>query len=339
MNKEKISIINSKELLKLDLPPMKYIVSGLIPQGLHVVSGPSKIGKSWLLLLLCLKVAKGERLWNLRTEKGTVLYLCLEDGYRRIQDRLSEFTEEAPDNLYFSISAPSITDDLTAHIEDFIKEHPDTVLVVIDTLQKIREGGGDKNSYAEDYRDMGILKTVSDKHNIAFIVVHHVRKQWCEDPHQMVNGTTGIVAAADTSYVLMKEIITDTTAKFYVRGRDVEEQVLTIKFNSESKEWEFVSSDTPLADAMKNDKTIIALIDFIKKRNSFAGTASELAEALGGEMKANVLTRRLSRYKNELADQGITFEKSRSGERRELNINYKPDDDMTVMADSVIGQN
>ena len=112
MKKEKIKAISGEELMKLDIPPMKYIVSSLIPQGMHVVSGPSKIGKSWLLLLLCLKVAKGERFWNLRTEKGTVLYLCLEDGLRRIQDRLSEFTEEAPDNLFFATSAPSLAEDL-----------------------------------------------------------------------------------------------------------------------------------------------------------------------------------------------------------------------------------
>ena len=334
MKTEKINTISGEQLMKLDLPPMKYIVSGIMPQGMHVVSGPSKIGKSWLLLLLCLKVARGEKLWNLRTEKGTVLYLCLEDGLRRIQDRLSELTEEAPDNLFFATSAPSLAGDLTAQIENFIAEHPDTVLVVIDTFQKIREGGGEMNAYADDYKDVGRLKNIADKYNIALVVVHHVRKQPSEDPHQMVIGTTGIIGAADTSYVLIKEKITDSMAKFYVRGRDVEERVLTINFDSESKEWLFVSSDTPVIDAMKNDKAISLLINYMKKHGSFTGIASELAEQLGGEVKANVLTRRLQRYKNELADMGIVFEKTRSGERRELTIIYQPHDDMTVMTDS-----
>ena len=334
MKTEKINTISGEQLMKLDLPPMKYIVSGIMPQGMHVVSGPSKIGKSWLLLLLCLKVARGEKLWNLRTEKGTVLYLCLEDGLRRIQDRLSELTEEAPDNLFFATSAPSLAEDLTAQIENFIAEHPDTVLVVIDTFQKIREGGGEMNAYADDYKDVGRLKNIADKYNIALVVVHHVRKQPSEDPHQMVIGTTGIIGAADTSYVLIKEKITDSMAKFYVRGRDVEERVLTINFDSESKEWLFVSSDTPVIDAMKNDKDISLLINYMKRHSSFIGIASELAEQLGGEVKANVLTRRLQRYKNELADMGIVFEKTRSGERRELTITYQPHDDMTVMTDS-----
>ena len=279
-------------------------------------------------------MARGEKLWNLRTEKGTVLYLCLEDGLRRIQDRLSELTDDAPENLFFATTAPSLAEDLTAQIEDFITEHPDTVLVVIDTFQKIREGGGELNAYADDYKDVGRLKNVADKYNIALVVVHHVCKQPSDDPHQMVIGTTGIIGAADTSYVLIKEKITDSTAKFYVRGRDVEEQVLTIIFDPEGKEWLFISSDSPIVDAMKNDKVISLLINYMKRHSSFIGIASELAEQIGGEIKANVLTRRLQRYKNELADMGIVFEKTRSGERRELTITYQPHDDMTVMTDS-----
>ena len=123
-------------------------------------------------------------------------------------------------------------------------------------------------------------------------------------------------------------------AKFYVRGRDVEKQVLTISFDSESKDWLFISSDSPIVDAMKNDKVISLLINYMKRHGSFIGIASELAEQLSGEIKANVLTRRLQRYKNELADMGIVFEKTRSGERRELTITYQPHDDMTVMTDS-----
>lgn len=231
----KLKTVDAETLLSTPMSKTMFIVDNLIPQGVNVISGASKIGKSWLMLWLGLQVAQGLPVWGLTTQQCDVLYLSLEDTQRRIKDRLY---------------------------------------------------------------------------------------------------TTGIIGAADTSYVLMKEKITDDVAKFYVRGRDVEEQVLTIKFNPESKEWIFVSSNSPIADAMKNDKVISLLINFIKKQTDFIGTASELASTLGGETKANVLTRRLSRYKNELADMGITFEKSRSGERRELKINYKPDDDMTVMTDS-----
>ena len=97
MSTENLKTVSGAQLLELNLPPTKFIVKGLIPQGFHILAGQPKIGKSWLLLHLCLQVSKGELFWNYETSKGTVLYLCLEDSYNRIQTRLSELTE----NSYF----------------------------------------------------------------------------------------------------------------------------------------------------------------------------------------------------------------------------------------------
>ncbi|MGN0498139.1 MAG: AAA family ATPase [Acutalibacteraceae bacterium] len=333
MSTERIKTIDGKQLLNLEFEPIKFIVNGLIPQGFHILAGAPKTGKSWLLLLLCLKVSQGEPLWNLTTEKGTVLYLCLEDSTNRIQDRLSELTEEAPDNLHFATSVHCLTEDLSNQIELFIKEHPDTNLIVIDTLQMVRQPVANVNSYATDYKDIGVLKSISDKYGITIIAVQHLRKKYDTDPHQMISGSSGLIGAADGSYVLQKEKIGDDTAKLYIRGRDIEEQVLTIKFNSETKQWEFISTDTPQTDKLNSDSVLSLLLPFMKKENGFIGTATELAEKLGSNIKANVLTRKLSKYRNDLSDIGIEFEKSRSGERRELLLVYEPkgaDDDMTV---------
>ncbi|MGN0508203.1 MAG: hypothetical protein ACI4GX_03135 [Ruminococcus sp.] len=132
---------------------------------------------------------------------------------------------------------------------------------------------------------------------------------------------------------MQKEKVSNDTAKLYVRGRDIEEQVLTIKFNSETRQWEFISTDTPNTDKLNSDAFLSQLLPFLKKEKGFLGTATELAEKLGGNIKANVLTRKSSKYRNELSDIGIEFEKSRSGERREILFVYEPkgvDDDMTV---------
>ena len=102
MTTQKIETIDSRTLMDLELPPIRFIVNRLLPQGLHILAGAAKTGKSWLLLLLSLKVAQGEPFWDLTTEKGTVLSLCLEDSLTRIQQRLMELTEEAPSNLHFA---------------------------------------------------------------------------------------------------------------------------------------------------------------------------------------------------------------------------------------------
>lgn len=336
MPTEKIQIINSQSLMEMELTPTRFIVERLIPQGIHILAGAPKIGKSWLLLHLCLKVANGERFWNYRTQRGTVLYLCLEDSPNRIQQRMSELTEDAPPNLYFATSVHSLTDDLSEQIEDFLQEYPDTNLIVIDTLQKVRAVTNDANSYAADYKDISALKEIADKHGIAIIAVQHLRKQFDSDPHLMVTGSTGLLGAADGSYVLRKENISDDTAKLYIRGRDIEEQVLTVRFDSETREWTFISSDSSEIDVMKNDAVISLLTEYMRREKEFRGTASQLAECLGGAVKGNVLTRKLNRYKNELSEIGIEFEKSRSGERREVVLKYcqtNNNGDMTIKSE------
>lgn len=136
---KKLETMDAETLMTTPMQPLKFIVQGLIPQGLHVLAGSPKIGKSWLALWICLQVAKGEKVWEFETTQSEVLYLCLEDSFARIQSRLFEITDEAPPTLHFAIMSDSIGSGLENQIENFISEHPDTGLIVIDTLQKIRK--------------------------------------------------------------------------------------------------------------------------------------------------------------------------------------------------------
>ena len=134
---EKIETVNGEELMNLVLPPLRFAVEGLLPQGVCILAGRAKTGKSWLVLTLCLAVAAGGAFWNRATQKGDVLYLCLEDSRSRLQQRVLTFTE-APPEMYFAEMAHSLEDGLADQIRWFIDEHPDTRLIVIDTLQKVR---------------------------------------------------------------------------------------------------------------------------------------------------------------------------------------------------------
>ena len=323
MPTQKLKTITGNTLMDLDLPPLKFIVQGFLPQGFHILAGAPKAGKSWLLLLLCLQVAKGEPFWERRTLQGDVLYLCLEDSENRIQQRLSEITEDAPPNLHFAVTANSLSDGMINQIEMFLADHPATNLIVIDTLQCIRESS-DSNTYASDYRDIGALKAIADKHNIAVIGVQHLRKQHDNDPHQMVSGSTGLLGAADGSYILKKEKPVDTNAKLYIRGRDISESIFSLQFDSITREWQFLGSDTPQAEDMKSDNIMTVLIAYLKKEESFEGTATELSQRLGGICKSNVLSRKLTQYENELNEIGIEFVKTRTGSERTLTLLYTP---------------
>lgn len=330
MKNEKIKTVDGKTLMDMKLPQIRYIVKDLLPQGLHILAGAPKTGKSWLLLLLAIKVSQGELFWNLQTEKGTVLSLCLEDSLNRIQQRLFDLTEDAPENLHFATLSKSLSNGLCDQIEEFIKDYPDTNLVIIDTLQKVRDSLGESNMYVSDYKDISLLKALADKYSIAIIVVHHLRKQFDSDPHNMVTGSTGLIGASDSSYVLKRENICDNDAKVYIKGRDIQEQVINIHRDEDTNEWLFVSSDTKAISTLKNETFFPFLRSYITTEKKFIGTVSELSLKIGANINGNVLSRKLNKYQKELKDMGITFELNRTGKRREIIITYDGNDDMTI---------
>lgn len=167
MTHQQLQTIDADTLLSTTLPPTRFIIDRLLPQGLHILAGAPKVGKSWLALWLCLQVAQGTSVWDFPTHRGTVLYLCLEDSLTRIQSRLFQITDDAPEALHFATIAAGIGEGLEEQLTNFLTQHPDTSLVVIDTLQRIRTGSDSGNPYANDYRDISVLKALADKHHIA----------------------------------------------------------------------------------------------------------------------------------------------------------------------------
>ena len=202
----KLKTVDAETLLSTPMSKTMFIVDNLIPQGVNVISGASKIGKSWLMLWLGLQVAQGLPVWGLTTQQCDVLYLSLEDTQRRIKDRLYNLTDTAPSNLYFAVMCGLIGGGLEEQITDFLSDHPKTKLVIIDTLQKVRDtkgGAGKTGMYGNDYDDISSIKRIADEYNIAVLLVHHLRKlKDSDDPFNEVSGSTGIIGAADTNYVI-----------------------------------------------------------------------------------------------------------------------------------------
>ena len=135
---QKLQTVNADTLLYEPLEKPSFVVDGLIPTGLTLFCGSQKIGKSWLMLKLCLCVSQGIPLWDMPTQEGDVLYLCLEDTFCRIQDRLFHLTDEASGRLHFAVASCKLSDGLIVQLEDYLKDYPDSRLIVIDTLQKVR---------------------------------------------------------------------------------------------------------------------------------------------------------------------------------------------------------
>lgn len=330
MQEQKLSVIDGKALLSLEVDPPKFIVSRFLPVGLHMLAGSPKIGKSWLALWLCHQVSRGAAVWEFETRQCGALYLSLEDTLDRLHFRLARITENGSKQSYFATKADSLSGALTTQLENFMRDYPDTGFIVIDTFQRIRDSVNDKNAYASDYEEIGKIKAVADQFKIAVLLVHHLRKMPDSDPFNMVSGSTGIIGAVDSLYVLEKDSRTDNKAKLYVTGRDIEDMQILLEFDRAAAVWRFVSFLN--AAEKREDKLTAALIAFLADRKTFSGTATELLNGLkeygGIELAANALTRTLK-------EQALTLEKrhgvvavfSRSKNARTITLSLAGDGD------------
>ena len=302
--------------------PIEFVIDGLIAQGLYILAGAPKVGKSWLALDMCLSIAKGESVLGQKTLQGTALYLCLEDSYVRIQNRLYEITDVPTENLYFSVMSESIGNGLEEQIESFKIEHCGLKIVFIDTLQMVRSDTD--SSYGSDYKELSVLKALADKLEIAIIVVHHTRKCKDTDPFNMISGSTGISGCVDGSMVLIEHKRGSRNAKLFCVGRDIENAEISLHFDSVLKKW--IVTDELSTGQSKDNIFLAALYVYLKRHISFTGTASELIEKLKSvsdeTFYPNRVTRDLVRNGYTLRKYGIDFEYKRTRNCRLIILHY-----------------
>ena len=315
---KELKMYSSEYIMNTPMKPIEYCVDGLISQGLFVLVGAPKVGKSWLALDMCLSIAKGEKVLGKETLCGHAVYLSLEDSLIRLQNRLYELTDEPSDNLNFAIMAESISNGLPEQIEYCRKRFDDLKIVVIDTLQKVRNES--ESSYSSDYKELSVLKSLADKLGIAIVLVHHTRKCSDGDPFNMISGSTGLSGCVDGSMVLIESKRGSRKAKLYCVGRDIENQEINVVF--ESSRWK-------VSDEIKNiepDYFPFAVHDFMVTQKKFKGSATELAEKLSAlldkEMFSNRVKKDLIQHAYELLDYGVTFESKRSNGQRIIILNY-----------------
>lgn len=298
-------------------PPL---IDGLLYPGTYLFVGAPKLGKSFLMAQLAYHISTGTPLWNYPVRKGTVLYLALEDDYSRLQKRLYQmFGTESTENLYFSVSASHLGSGLDEQLQNFVREHPDTELIIIDTLQKVREVGGDSYSYANDYDIIARLKQFADNSGVCLMLVHHTRKQKSDDPYDMISGTNGLLGAADGAFLLQKEKRTTNAATLDVSGRDQQDQRLYLNRNPEKLIWELERTEAELWKLPPEP-----LLELVAKQLSddapdWQGTPTELVSLLGVDMKPNALTMKLNINVSRLLNEyGIRYESSRCHDGRRI---------------------
>ena len=305
------------------LPSRRTVIDGLLGTGVYLLAGAPKIGKSFLVAQIAYRVSTGSDLWSYRVHGGTVLYLALEDDKKRLQERMARmFGVEGCDNLHFVTHAGQVGQNLDKQLKNFLAEHPDTVLVIVDTLQKVREMTAEY-SYASDYDVISSLKQLADSYNICILLVHHTRKQPAGDSFEMISGTTGLLGGSDGAMLMKKENRTDLTATLELVSRDQPEQKLYITKNPESLVWELDHAETepwkeppdPILEAVARLVTAQA--------PCWEGSPTELVTALSLPNQSNRLTRHLNVKAGRLLEEfGIAYENKARHTGRRITLRY-----------------
>ena len=234
LDADRLRMVNAQELRKKEFAPVKWAVPGFLPSGLSILGAPPKTGKSILALQISLGVAIGGYvLGKIQVEQGDVLYLALEDNECRLQERIAG-SNNIDDNdnisrLTLVYSIPRQHEGGLEFIKWWLSEHPEARLVIIDTLQKFRKQLSNKaNVYAEDYDVISEIKKVADSYDVAFLIIHHLKKVNPKDELTMdwidtFSGSAGIAGSADALFML-KRARSSVNGKLYRTGRDVEEK-------------------------------------------------------------------------------------------------------------------
>jgi hypothetical protein len=245
-------VINGRDLMEEDIPPLRWMLPGLMPEGLTLFCGGSKLGKSWLSMRLALTIASGGSfLGQTVDEPGRVLYLGLEDGKRRLQNRFRllcgglQMAGEAMRNIDFVTrlkgkNGELITpDNLPQAIRTYIANGAPR-LIVIDTLGRVKQHHrGSKNIYDSETQLIAPLQELAVDHGIGILLVHHTNKSRSEDSFDRISGSTALMGVADTTWMLERPRM-EEVAMLSITGRDIEEAKLGVRVDTKTGLFELV---------------------------------------------------------------------------------------------------
>ena len=281
--------IDAETLLGMEFAPINYVIPGFVAEGLTLLGGRPKLGKSWLALDFGIAVASGGKSLGVDCEQGDALYLALEDNQRRLQDRLRlvlpKFRRPDMSRLTLQTEAPKIGGGLIEALNAWRLSVPDPRLIIVDTLAIVRPPKGrNQDSYAADYEALSPLQRFASEHRLAVVVVTHVRKAEAEDPLEMISGTNGLTGAADSIMILNR---TADGPKLYGRGRDVEEIEKALKFDG--GRWSVLGD----VDEVKRSGERCKIMDTLAAASG-PMKPSEIADATGMKLtNVNYLLRKM----------------------------------------------
>ena len=288
--------ISANALLQMDIAPLKFVIKDICPAGFGILAAPPKYYKSFLALQICAAVSQGDQVLNKDTTKTKCLYFDLESTNRRPKSRLAAMGFTSLDNVDFITQDQmpkvksrmiNLSTGFAEMLERYLKNNPDYGFVVIDVFKKIRsEQKRTQSLYDHDYADIETLQAIAARNNVCLLLLHHTNKMKDEtDPFNNMNGSNGLLGAADFAWVIGREKRSATESILHITGRDIESYELSVKFNTNTLKWEYngtvedVQAQREMDDYLQSNlvNTIKTLVN--TNNGSWSGTASAIISA------------------------------------------------------------
>lgn len=250
------------DLMSQEFPHVHWAIDGVIAEGVTLLAGPPKVGKTFWALEASISLALGRKVFGtVDAGQANVLYLCCEGTKTNIRQRCLQIadgsTMKAEVRLEFEW--PSGQAGIDA-LEQYLTRRPDIELVIVDTLKAIRgTTSSRKNAYDVDYDEVKPFTKVAELHGVNIILLHHTNKGDWDDPFDSISGSTGIRGGVDNEAVMLKN--PDGSITLTARGRGQEEVELV--FTKDPSNLRFALTGDA-AEVMGNEQRQI-IFDVLKE--------------------------------------------------------------------------
>ena len=211
-------------LMKTELPPMKWAVAGILPEGFICLAGRPKAMKSWTALKLVYCVQNGLNFLDHQTVQGDAIYFGLEDSKRRIKDRVSKmgFAKLKQPQIVLGGDVPYLSFGFEECLENWIKSKENPRLVVIDTLARIKPRQSKSGTaYDQDNLLMNGIQKLAVQNNLTVLFITHLSKSSQEYSFDKIQGSVGVQGMTDAMWMLDRGDGVNSKASLKGRGRDI----------------------------------------------------------------------------------------------------------------------
>jgi len=292
--------MNVADLLDKVFAEICWVVVGLLPEGLAILAGPPKIGKSWLADAICIAASMGGYVFGrFKAVQCETLLLSLEDNPRRLQGRILKLLAGEKLNHNFSVTTTwrRLDQGGLADLENWLQDNPNCKLVVIDTIQKIKPHAKRKNgnAYENDYDAFGDIQSLALRFHVCILVIHHTRKSESKNPDdslEQISGSMGITGVMDT-IIMLKRSRGGSGASLTITGRDVPDAIYAMQFDKHLCTWT-VLDKAPEEMNFREDSNSSRIVSAIRERGGNA-SLREIYEDLQETIKLSVLRNALYR--------------------------------------------